>query len=148
MRPGKSLAGIEVIIAGAGGRWPIPRDVCQDTLPVIEREVESKLLGLDSAAVHRPPSGVPVATDGHWETSGAAHLRLTGSLHPGHFRHPGSVKALEDFRTTQAVSVNGSERCSLHSTRRPSPPTLSSWREVVVSRRVKFTFIRVTAVLD
>ncbi len=103
-------AGLEVIIAGAGGAAHLPGMVASHTiLPVLGVPVQSKALsGLDSLlSIVQMPAGVPVGTlaIGAAGAKNAAYL-ATSILAT---TRPDIAKKLEDFRNSQRDKVLNSE---------------------------------------
>jgi len=101
---GAQAAGIEVVIAAAGGAAALPGVVAAYTpLPVIGVPLASSALGgIDALyAIVQMPPGVPVATMavGAWGARNAAVL--AGQILA--LKHPAIAQALRDFREEQST---------------------------------------------
>ncbi|MGB0768929.1 MAG: 5-(carboxyamino)imidazole ribonucleotide mutase, partial [Phycisphaeraceae bacterium] len=97
-------AGLEVIIAGAGGAAHLPGMVAaQTTLPVLGVPIQSRALnGQDSLlSIVQMPAGVPVATLAIGD-AGAKNAALLAISILANNRRPNLRQQLHDFRKQQA----------------------------------------------
>jgi 5-(carboxyamino)imidazole ribonucleotide mutase len=115
-------AGLEVIIAGAGGAAHLPGMTAANTvLPVLGVPVESKALkGLDSLlSVSQMPGGIPVGTLAIGKP-GAINAALMAAAILG-AKHPQIREALREFRKAQTARVLAI----------PDPSRAAKWRKAV-----------------
>lgn len=103
---GAAKAGVQVIIAGAGGAAHLPGMIAANTaLPVLGVPVESKALsGMDSLlSIAQMPGGIPVGT----LAIGKAGAKNAGLLAAAilALSNPDTAKALADWRAAQTASV-------------------------------------------
>ena len=104
-------AGLEVVIAGAGGAAHLPGMVAaQTTLPVLGVPIQSKALsGQDSLlSIVQMPGGVPVGTLAIGE-SGAKNAALLAIAILANNGRPELREALHAFRKEQAEAAMSSE---------------------------------------
>ena len=107
---GAEDAGLEVVIAGAGGAAHLPGMVAaQTTLPVLGVPVQSKALsGQDSLlSIVQMPGGVPVGTLAIGD-SGAKNAALLAIAILANNGRPELRAALHAFRQEQAEAAEGS----------------------------------------
>ena len=98
-------AGVEVIIAGAGGAAALPGAIAaKTTLPVLGVPIESKLSGLDSLlSMVQMPAGVPVATLAVGRAGAINAALLAVSILAA--KRPELREALRRHRQTQAQRI-------------------------------------------
>jgi 5-(carboxyamino)imidazole ribonucleotide mutase len=98
-------AGLEVIIAGAGGAAALPGAIAaKTTLPVLGVPIESKLNGLDSLlSMVQMPAGVPVGTLAIGRAGAVNAALLAVSILAG--KRPDLRAALQRHREAQTQKV-------------------------------------------
>ena len=98
-------AGVEVIIAGAGGAAALPGAIAaKTTLPVLGVPIESKLNGLDSLlSMVQMPAGVPVGTLAIGRAGAVNAALLAVAILAG--KRPDLRAALQRYREAQARKV-------------------------------------------
>ena len=98
-------AGIEVIIAAAGGAAHLPGVIAAHTLlPVLGVPIDSKLSGIDSLySIVQMPGGIPVATFGIGNSGGVNAILF--AVHILSLTDPALKQQLANFRKEQKQQV-------------------------------------------
>lgn len=98
-------AGVQVIIAAAGGAAHLPGVIAAHTLiPVLGVPIQSALNGLDSLySIVQMPGGIPVATFGIGDSG--AYNAILFALQIIALKNPDILNKLTDFRLQQKKSV-------------------------------------------